>query len=616
MKAKTPAKLNKNVTNYSKLQDRLIKKVNPVFANGNGKKILDQLKSGENKYLKLDRIETVAYDPRWINEIEDCIPDLDFIIKNPKKVIENVSEVVPIELARKTNADSVKHLSTHSQYVKEIDDKGDVVPNKILNIRSDDFYQTYENRFIATLVRRLILFVEKRYTILLNATEGKETELLYYKNNSTVDGQTVEIETKIKVVSDVEISEEEISLNKTYISRIEEIRKYLLFFYNSEFMKMLKNERNVRNPIIMTNILRKNHKYNHCYNLYKFIEHYDLVGVELKVSDKYSKLEQAQIDEINDALMVSFLSLRCKEVEIKHKEKIKKAKPKIITSIDDEAFVYGDYINSPFEFVRVDDNHVKYLKASIPELPSRPSKPEREYFSKEYEDAKKKEQEINRINALKKEKAKRAAIDNKKFEKIVKERELENAKAKAAREEAERQAKLNSLEAARRALMGKGGHFDIVEDDEVKQEDIKPATIKENKKPTNKKNKPAIKETTDIKEEPVTEEPNVEEKPQIVKKTKKNSAPKKKEEILAAPEVKAEVIPEVKEEVKPAENKPAEEEPIQREVIPGKFIVKTAYGYFVMKDVYSKIKEEAKIFFDFNEANDIKKEKGGKVVKL
>lgn len=535
MKAKTIAKQANNVTEYNKLQNRLMKKINPVFATGNAQKILTQLKNGENKYLKLDRLENAQYDPRWIDEIEDCIPDLDFIIKNPKKVIENVSEVVPIELARKTNSSSVKHLSTHSQYVKEIDEDGNVIPNKILNIRSDDFYQTYENRFIATLVRRLILFVEKRYTILINNTEGKETELLYYKNSSMVDGKKVEIETKVKVMSDVDISEEEERLNKTFIARIEEIRKYLLFFYNSEFMKMLKTERNVRNPIIMTNILRKNHKYNHCYRLYKFIEHYDLVGVELKVSDKYSKLEQEQIEELNNALMVSFLSLRCKDNKIKHKETVKKCAPKILTSIDDEAFVYGDYINSPYEFVRVDDHHVKYLQASMPKLPSRPSKPEREYFSEEFKDAKKKEQEIARIASLKKQKAKQAIIDNKKFEKIVKQRTEEEERERLAKEEAIKQAKLSSLEAARRALMGKGGYFDIVEDeDEIKE---KPAPVKE----------------------------------------------------------------------------PIEKEPVL-EVTPMRFIVKTAFGYYVKEDVFSK--SSAKIFENEEEANDIANKKGGKVVKL
>ena len=57
-----------------------------------------------------------------------------------------------------------------------------------------------------------------------------------------------------------------------------------------------------------------------------------------------------------------------------------------------------------------------------------------------------------------------------------------------------------------------------------------------------------------------------------------------------------------------------EEEPA--EVIPGRFIVKTLEGYYVNQKRYSDVKTDAKIFDDFNEAVKIKRERGGKVVKL
>ena len=50
--------------------------------------------------------------------------------------------------------------------------------------------------------------------------------------------------------------------------------------------------------------------------------------------------------------------------------------------------------------------------------------------------------------------------------------------------------------------------------------------------------------------------------------------------------------------------------------IPGAFVVKTPEGYYVSEGVFSKNKERAKIFTDFNQANNAKKRFGGKVVKL
>ena len=66
---------------------------------------------------------------------------------------------------------------------------------------------------------------------------------------------------------------------------------------------------------------------------------------------------------------------------------------------------------------------------------------------------------------------------------------------------------------------------------------------------------------------------------------------------------------------KPVEEIPQEEEEIL-EKIPGRFIVKTNMGYYVSENNYSNYKNDAQIFDDFNEANRVKKNFGGKVVKL
>ena len=76
---------------------------------------------------------------------------------------------------------------------------------------------------------------------------------------------------------------------------------------------------------------------------------------------------------------MNFLSLRSKETKpLKVKEKT--YSPKVLTSMDDEVFVYGDQIKGPFEFVRIDENYLEYLEASKYQLPEHPTKQEKEYF--------------------------------------------------------------------------------------------------------------------------------------------------------------------------------------------------------------------------------------------
>ena len=47
-------------------------------------------------------------------------------------------------------------------------------------------------------------------------------------------------------------------IGKEYVERVEKMRTYVNYFYNSPFMKELKTEKDVRKPILQTNIIRKN----------------------------------------------------------------------------------------------------------------------------------------------------------------------------------------------------------------------------------------------------------------------------------------------------------------------------------------------------------------------
>ena len=386
------------------------------------KEILESLSNGKNAYLRLDRVESSAFDKTWIEVIEDVIFDLGEIISNPRQVTKAEGNVVPIELAKKINAESVQHLASHTQYIKEIDDYGNVVPSKVLSIISDDDIKTYENRFIATFVRRLILFVEKRYEIVSQFAELHDEEILYFKNKSFVDGATVEIETKIKVSHK---SDDKLSLqSNAYVERIKQMRTYILYFYNSEFMHKLKTEKDVHNPILQTNIIRKNPKYHHCYEVYKFLERYEHLGVNYKVDEHYSSFTKDEMNEINRTLFANYITLKGKDRNKALKTNTKVYKPRILTSMDDESFIYGPLLSGPIEFVRMDQGYRDYLESKLrKDLPLHPTKQEKEYYADEYAAKAENKQDDKQLNDLVKRVEKSVRDFNKKAEKIDRERE-------------------------------------------------------------------------------------------------------------------------------------------------------------------------------------------------
>ena len=393
--------------------------------------IFASLAHGKNSYLRLDRLESSSFDRRWIDMIEDVILDLGEIIANPKLNTKVEGNLVPVELARKTNAQSVQHLASHTQYIKEIDEYGNVIPSKLLTMVADDDIKTYENRFIATFVRRLVLFIEKRYEFVSKFAELHDEQILYFKNKSVVEGSTVEIETKIKISHK---SDDELSLeSNAYVQKIKELRDYILYFYSSPFMKALKTEKDVHNPIIQTNIIRKNPKYHHCYEVYRFIETYEHLGVNYRVDENYSLFTNEEMNELNQTIFANYITLKGKDRSKQAKVDSKIYKPRVLTSMDDESFVYGPLLSGPIEFIRIDEPYQEYLNSKLrKDLPENPTKQEKEYYQDEYD----------AINENK--------LDQKQKELLLKrkEKELKNFEKEAERIEAER-------EKARLALLKK-----------------------------------------------------------------------------------------------------------------------------------------------------------------
>ena len=414
--------------------------------------IFDSLKNGKNSYLRLDRLASSSFDKSWIDTIEDVIFDLGFIIANPRSNTKIEGSLTPVELARKINNESVQHLASHTQYIKEVDEYGNVIPSKLLSMYAEDDLHTYENRFIATFVRRLMLFISKRYEYITKYAELRNEEVLYFKNYSVVDGADVEIETKIKVSYKNE-DEEEVK-NSKYIDRIIQTRQYILYFYNSPFMKALKNEKDVRNPIIQTNIIRKNPKYRHCYEVYKFIESYDRLGVNYKIDENYSLFKDEELNELNRTLFANYITLKGNSESKSSKKNTKVYKPKILTSMDDESFIYGPLFEGPIEFLRIDEGYQNYLDSKVrKDLPLHPTKKEKEYYEVEYEKKSENKQDLKQKNDLIKRREKEVAAFEKKVKAILAKREEARLKLLELEKEAIRQEEIDLLEAARREII-------------------------------------------------------------------------------------------------------------------------------------------------------------------
>lgn len=222
-------------------------------------------------------------DEEWISVIEDSLDAINNVIEKPRRFITTEQEVVPVSLAKKISADSVRHLSQNTQFLAPSDDGG-VHPTKILNVSIAETYDLYENRFVYHLIQRLLTFVDKRTDVIFWST-GNEVRNRFTMHSKIGDAYE-EIEYNVEMtVKDRQNFAENDADNMDTFMRIDRVRRLVMALRGSSFCQLMKGCSVVRSPIQRTNLIMKDPNYRKCFQLWQFMERYDKVGYSIQVKD-------------------------------------------------------------------------------------------------------------------------------------------------------------------------------------------------------------------------------------------------------------------------------------------------------------------------------------------
>lgn len=294
------------------------------------------LLSGEKTVSFNRKIIEKNIDSSWLTEIEKALPHLDTVIRNPRNTIKEVEEIVPIAMSRKITVESIKHLGQHTDLIQDIDKKtGKITPSKILNIHKEETLDTYENRFVNTLIDRLYIFINIRYNKLVQTAEAQEA---YSFNYDTVadsgDGRKVNISFKIETVDSLVGG----SKDTDVWARLERVKKAIEGYKGSVLCTILGNAF-IRPPVMRTNAITKNVDLMACLTLWQFIESYDKAGYEVNVSDTAQRPDDSYIEDIYGLTAMNYMLFRSYTHGADKSEELKTIKsktlaPKVVRRFD------------------------------------------------------------------------------------------------------------------------------------------------------------------------------------------------------------------------------------------------------------------------------------------
>lgn len=284
-------------------------------------------------------------DERWLGVIEESLDALNRITEHPRRFVTSNEEVVPVALARKITADSVRHLSMNTQFIASSKD-GEIQPTKILNVTVEETYDLYENRFIYHLIQRLVTFIDKRTDVIFWSTGDETCNTL--QMHSKVDDAYEQIEYKLEMkVKNTQSFAENDSDNMSVFMRIDRVRRMVMALRTSAFCDLMKGCSRVRSPIQRTNTIMKDPDYRVCYRLWQFLESYDEVGYSIEEQDTPLEFDEEYQIQLFSNLITNYTVFKSlleadprKLSEIPPKRK-KITKPKFIKKIQEE--IVTDY---------------------------------------------------------------------------------------------------------------------------------------------------------------------------------------------------------------------------------------------------------------------------------
>ena len=265
-------------------------------------------KSLDSKLNVTNNIDKIECDVEWLEMMENTIRYIDNILRNPNRFIVNEEDIVKIELARRVTVDSIKHLSKNTNFIQKIEDNGDVKPSKILNINKEESFNTYENRFIYSLIQNMKLYINKKKNNLETSSSVKKHKKLEYSGTTSLNSEKVTMNLCLETNLNKVDYHKDIN-NHDILERIERLEADINNLTNYSVYQDLHKLHIalVTSPIKKTNVILKNTNFQYALKLWNYMQ--DNVSDGTKREKKHKSYEDnSKLTEyINETFFLDYL---------------------------------------------------------------------------------------------------------------------------------------------------------------------------------------------------------------------------------------------------------------------------------------------------------------------
>lgn len=258
--------------------------------------LFNELQQGEKTIYNKTVRETKIFDGNFLDVVIGAYPSLLKICRDPKKTLAYMQEVVAMEKTKKVDSESIRHLASHTQYIRDINEQNEVIPSKILSTYAEDNIGIYENRFIKSLINRVIVFLDTRLKLMDENLESISADEIRYKNNIKLSHRKIDLEMNIKISN--EILDETQKARELFDKTKNALDKYRALKGTGLYQAVAKLK-DVVPPIMKTNIILHNPDFKIAYNLWLYIDRTTEVGYNVQSDEKTNDDDDVILNDFN-----------------------------------------------------------------------------------------------------------------------------------------------------------------------------------------------------------------------------------------------------------------------------------------------------------------------------
>ena len=278
----------------------MLKNITDVMNNINTNKLDTFMSKTEATFVASSDIKETKIDYSWLTVLEDALPNIDKIVRNPRRFIVQEEDVVIVEKTKRVSQETIKHLAQHAENIQDIDENGDIVPKKLLNVHKEDTSDLYENRFIYTLVTRLENFINRQLEDLELNSKKEINREVSYKAETNLENRKIKIELKMEEQDEIDLTED----GSDYKNRILACYEVISAFRTTEMIRELIGCSLVRNPIRKTNLILREPNFQKAFVLWQYLDNFEFRDPKVINYEKLTNTSKETKDEFTLAYFI------------------------------------------------------------------------------------------------------------------------------------------------------------------------------------------------------------------------------------------------------------------------------------------------------------------------